>query len=333
MLDHPAEVERDPQRIIEQIVAAMRRQVGDELRCGGAVVAVSGGVDSAVCAALATRAFGSPRVKALALPERDSDPRSLPLAWELAAALGLDLHIEDITPIVESAGCYARRDAAIARAAPFAAGWPSKIAIQRGVDGSQPPLGILVVRSPGGEERRVILPPREFREIVAATNIKQRVRAIATHYHADRLRYAVVGTPNRLEYRLGFFVKGGDGLADVLPIAHLYKREVYALAEALGVPAAIRTRTPTTDIYPLPQTQEEFFLGLPLSTLDALLEAQESGLTPTAAAARLGLRLPLVERAFGELARKESVAEFLHHPPMLVRPLAPELPQTVAGVA
>src|SRR6202790_727473 len=112
------------------------------------------------------------------------------------------------------------------------------------------------------------MPPREYREVVAATNFKQRVRKMLEYYHADRLHYAVAGTPNRLEYDQGFFVKGGDGLADVKPIAHLYKSQVYQLAEFLGVPDAIRSRPPTTDTYSLPQSQEEFFFALPLRTMD-----------------------------------------------------------------
>lgn len=329
----PAAPAADLERAIEEIVSAMRLQVGDQLHCGGVVLGVSGGIDSAVCAALATRAFGPSRVQPICLPERDSDPRSLVLSWELAARLGLDLRIEEITPILERSGCYARRDAAIARAAPFAAGWPCKVVVQRGGDGSQPPVGVLVLRAPDGEERRVILHPRDYREIVAATNVKQRIRATALHYHADRLRYAVIGSPNRLEYRLGFFVKGGDGLADLLPIAHLYKRQVYALATALGIPEGIRSRAPTTDTYPLPQTQDESFLGLPIEALDALLEAQESGLTPAVAAARLGLRPLMVERTFEELARKERIVEFKRHPPLLVRPFASEVDRTVVEVA
>src|SRR5437667_56425 len=108
------------------------------------------------------------------------------------------------------------------------------------------------------------------------------------YFHADRLHYAVVGTPNRLEYDQGFFVKGGDGLADVKPIAHLYKSQVYALAEFLDVPAAIRTRPPTTDTYSLPQTQEEFYFALPAATLDLVLFAHNLGRDPAAVAAELG---------------------------------------------
>ena len=309
----------DVKGAVHEIVEALRHQVGTTLGRAGAVVAVSGGVDSAVCAALAVRAFGPSRVLALALPERDSDPASLALARELTERLGIELVTEEITPILEGAGCYARRDAAIRRITEFGAGWPCKLVVDAGAPGAEHlPFGVLVVRPPSGEERRVRLPPREFREIVAATNLKQRVRAMMCYHHADRLRYAVIGTPNRLEYALGFFVKGGDGLADVKPIAHLYKGEVHALAEHLGVPAGIRTRVPTTDTYSLPQTQEEFYFGLPLPILDRILAARDRGEPVGATASELRMNVEAVERIHLEVERKELAARYLHLGPLLV---------------
>jgi NAD+ synthase len=309
----------EPKRAVDEIVAAMRQQVGEVLGRSGAVVAVSGGVDSAVCAALAARAFGGPHVLALALPERESDPGSLALARELAATLQLELLVEEISPVLDGAGCYARRDAAIRRLTEFGPGWHCKLVVDAGGPGAEHlPLGVLVVRSPAGEERRVRLPPREYREIVAATNLKQRVRAMLCYHHADRLRYAVIGTPNRLEYALGFFVKGGDGLADIKPIAHLYKGQVHQLAEYLGVPAGIRSRVPTTDTYSLPQTQEEFYFGLPLPLLDRALAALDQGVTAEVTAVELGRDPGEIERVFQELERKARAARYLHLAPLLV---------------
>jgi NAD+ synthase len=312
-------VQYDAKGAVVEIVEALRHQVGAILGRAGAVVAVSGGVDSAVCAALAVRAFGPARVLALALPEQDSDPASLALARELTQRLGIELLVEEITPVLEGAGCYARRDAAIRRVTEFGAGWQCKLVVDAGTPGAEHlPFGVLVVRPPSGEERRVRLPPREFREIVAATNLKQRVRAMMCYHHADRLRYAVIGTPNRLEYALGFFVKGGDGLADVKPIAHLYKGEVHELAAYLGVPAGIRTRVPTTDTYSLPQTQEEFYFGLPLPILDRILAARDRGEPVEATAAKLEMDHETVERIHLEVERKEQAARYLHLGPLLV---------------
>jgi NAD+ synthase len=174
------------------------------------------------------------------------------------------------------------------------------------------------VQPPGQEVRKVRLPARELREIVAATNFKQRVRTMLAYHHADRLNYAVLGTPNRLEYDQGFFVKGGDGLADVKPIAHLYKSQVYQLAESLGIPVTIRARTPTTDTYSLPQTQEEFFFSLPLGTLDVVLQARNEGRSAAAVAAELGYQAEQIERAYREIEHKRAVTRPLHLTSLLV---------------
>jgi NAD+ synthase len=266
---------------------------------------------------------GPRRVLGLALPERESDGASLALARELAEQLGIDFLVEDITAALEGCGCYAGRDEAIRRVTPYGEGWRSKLVLENGGTGSdQLTVASLVVRPPEGEVRKVRLPARELREIIAATNYKQRVRTMSAYHHADRLNYAVVGTPNRLEYELAFFVKGGDGLADLKPIAHLYKTQVYQLAEYLGVPEGIRSRVPTTDTYSLPQTQEEFFFSLPLAELDAVLEARNDGREPADVAAELGLEAEQVERVYKDIERKRRVARYLHAPPLLVEPVA-----------
>ena len=187
-----------------------------------------------------------------------------------------------------------------------------------GLDSDRLNVCSIAVQPPGQEVRKVRLPARELREIVAATNFKQRVRTMLAYHHADRLNYAVLGTPNRLEYDQGFFVKGGDGLADVKPIAHLYKSQVYQLAESLGIPVTIRARTPTTDTYSLPQTQEEFFFALPLGTLDVVLQARNEGRSAAAVAAELGYQAEQIERAYREIEHKRAVTRSLHLTSLLV---------------
>jgi NAD+ synthase len=319
----------DAARAAQEISDALRHQVGRVLGRSGLVVAMSGGVDSAVCAALAAAAMGRQRVLGLGLPEHESDPHSLVLAREWAAQLGIDFLAEDITPVLDACGCYARRDAAVRRLVPeYEAGWRCKLVLDNGgLDSDRLNVCYLVIQPPDGEMRRVRLPARELREIVAATNFKQRIRTMLAYHHADRLSYAVVGTPNRLEYDQGFFVKGGDGLADVKPIAHLYKRQVYQLAELLGVPQAIRARTPTTDTYPLAQTQQEFFFALPLRDLDLVLQARNEARSAAAAALELGYRPEEIKRAYREIGHKRRVTRHLHVPPLLVEPV----PEVEAG--
>jgi NAD+ synthase len=319
------ELRLNPAEETERIAAALRQQLGETLNRRGLVVGMSGGIDSSVCAALAVRAVGPDHVFGLLMPEHDSAEESLSLGARCAEALGIPYATEDIAPVLEAVGCYRRRNAAIRRVVPaFQDDWRFKVVLPGSrLESDRLNVSYLVVETPS-EVLKVRLPAAEYREIVAATNFKQRVRAMLEYYHADRLHYAVVGTPNRLEYDQGFFVKGGDGLADVKPIAHLYKTQVYQLAEYLGVPAEIRTRVPTTDTYSLPQTQEEFYFALPTATLDLVLYAHSLGRDPDLVAAELDCTPDQAARALRDIDQKRTATRYLHLPPLLVDPL-PEI--------
>jgi len=314
----------DPEAAVSRIAEALRHQVPELLTRKGLVVAMSGGVDSSVCAGLAVRAMGPKRVFGLFMPERDSDPQSLELAREWAEKLGIEYTVEDIAPTLEAVGCYARRDEAIRRVVPeYGDGWRCKVVLSGNrLESDRLNVSYLTVRSPEGEMSTIRLPVAEYRQIVAATNFKQRVRKMLEYYHADRLHYGVVGTPNRLEYDQGFFVKGGDGLADVKPIAHLYKTQVYQLADFLGVPKGVTNRPPTTDTYSLPQSQEEFYFSLPAKTMDLVLHAANQGLSPEAAAAELGMEEEQIRRAYKDIEQKRATTRYLHLEPQLVEPVS-----------
>jgi NAD+ synthase len=309
----------DVAAVAEHLTAALRDQVFHHLRRRGIVVALSGGVDSSVVACLAARAVGPERVLGVLMPERESSPESAALAAELASACAIRTVVDDITALLRAAGCYQRRDAAIRSVVPeYGDGYRNKIVLPDLI--TQPGYAIysVVVRSPAGVETRARLPLDAYLDIVAATNFKQRVRAMTAYYHADCLRYAVAGTANRLEHDLGFFVKQGDGAADVKPIAHLYKSQVYQLADYLGVPAAIRRRRPTTDTYSLEQSQEEFYFGLSLQHTDLLLYAKDHDIPTEAAAEALGLTVEQTARAFGVIESKRRVAQYLLMPPLTI---------------
>jgi NAD+ synthase len=313
----------DPATTVSTITAALREQLASSLKRRGLVVGMSSGVDSSVCAALAVKAVGSKRVFGLFMPERESDPESLHIARSFAETLEIDHTTEDIAPVLEGAGCYARRNDAIRRVVPeFGDDWGCKLVLPPDrLEADRLNITYLVVQPPGGEMRRVRLPAAEYRQIVAASNFKQRVRAMLEYYHADRLHYAVVGTPNRLEYDQGFFVKGGDGLADVKPIAHLYKTQVYQLAEHLGVPATITSRPPTTDTFSLPQSQEEFYYNMPTRTLDVVLHARNEGRDPEDVAREVGFTAEQMGRAYADIDQKRMTTRYLHLGPMLVEPV------------
>jgi len=301
-----------------RIAEAIRVQTLGTLARRGVVVGISGGIDSSVVAALSARALGADRVLGLVMPERNSSDDSMRLGRLLADALGIGTLTEDITPMLEAAGCYARQARAIRRVFPeYTEGWRFKIRLPPILSAARLNVPFVVVDTADGT-REYRLTAEASRELVAATNFKQRIRAMLEYYHADRLHYAVAGTPNRLEYDQGFFVKQGDGAADLKPIAHLYKTQVYQLAEVLGVPEEIRQRTPTTGTYSLPQTQEEFFFSLPHAEMDLCLYARNHGAAAADVAVALGLTVEQVERVFRDIDQKRRSTRYLHREALLV---------------
>lgn len=309
-IDEAAEVDRISENI---------RTYARGYRRKGAVVAVSGGIDSSVVAALCVRALGPERVFALQLPEAESADETLAISSELIASLGVDSTHEDISGILEAFGCYRRRDEAIRRVFPeYGPGYRSKIVLPSVIDSDSYRLYSVVIQAPDGHQETRRLTTEAYLQIVAATNFKQRTRKALEYYHADRLNYFVTGTPNRLEYDQGFFVKLGDGSADLKPIAHLYKTQVYALAAFLEVPETIRTRPPTTDTYSLPQSQEEFYFSLPYDRMDLCLFGLNNGIAPRDIAAAAGLTEEQVGRVFRDIEQKRRTTAYLHQPPVLV---------------
>lgn len=298
----------DAPAVSERIVKFLGSAVFRVLRRRGGVVGISGGVDSAVVLALAVRAFGPEKTHALILPEKDSDPESRVLARDLAAQYGVKAEEEDITAALEGLGCYARRDAAIRRLFPeyrAGLGYTARITLPENLmeEGSLNVPLLTIVRPDGTEESRP-LAPAEASEIVAASNMKQRTRMTLLYYHAELRQYAVVGTANKNEYDQGFFVKYGDAGVDVKPIVHLYKTQIYQLAEHLGVPRAIRERTPTSDTYSAPTSQQEFFFRLPFETMDLLWYAQEHGVPQEEVERATGFSAAQIRRAFDDFTQK-----------------------------
>ena len=318
VLDIDLEAEAD------RIAARVREVTAQVLHKRGLVVAISGGIDSSVSCALAVRALGPQRVYGLILPERDSSDDSAVRATLLAEHLGIRTEKFDIAPALAAIGCYAARDGAVAQALPeFGPGWRWKIVIGGGVEGRINRFK-LVAQAPDGRmhERPLELP--QYLQIVAATNYKQRLRKTIEYFHADRLNYAVVGTPNRLEYDQGFFVKNGDGSADVKPIAHLFKSQVYAMARHLKLPERVCAAIPTTDTYSLSQGQDEFYFALPYRSMDLAVWALNHDVPAGELARALGISDAAAAAVYDDIRNKRRTTRYLHQPPVLMAEL-PEL--------
>jgi NAD+ synthase len=316
----PAGVAFDAAATIERLAAGTAAAIR-ELGRRGAVVAVSGGIDSSVTAALCARGLGPEKVLCLRLPERDVGHRSSDLGLILAEHLGTPTEEFAISGALEQLGCYDARDSAIRRLFPdYERDWKHKLVR------SEPTGGMivfsLVVERPDGSQERKRMPSDAYRELLAATNMKQRTRKLLEYTWADRLHYAVIGTPNLLEYDQGFYVKGGDGLADVKPIAGLYKSQVYAIAVELGLPDEIVSQRPTTDTFSLAQTQEEFYFGFPYEQMDVLMWGHDRGIDPAELADQAGLDAEQVKAGYSEIERRRVATEYHAAPAVMVEPEA-----------
>lgn len=302
----------------EQICQALVKQVRGTLKKSGTVVGISGGIDSSVVAALCVRALGPERVLGVMMPEKDSSPESEQLALLLAKRFGFEAIREDITPGLAGMGCYARRDEAIKSVFPeYDLSWRCKITMPTNIlEKDTYNFFQLTIENDTGEVKSKRMPLQAYLQVVAASNLKQRLRMTMLYFHAEKRNWAVVGTGNKDEHQQGFFVKYGDGGADLKPIAHLFKVQVYQLAEYLGVPREIAERVPTTDTYSATVTQEEFFFGLDFYHMDMLWYAMEHGISAEQAATVLGLTVDQVERGYANIERKIKATEHLRMQPL-----------------
>jgi NAD+ synthase len=297
----------------------MRYDVLKKFKRLGGVVGTSGGIDSSVCLALSARAFEPEKVLGVIMPEKDSNPESELLARKLTSKLGVKVIKEEITEALAGFRCYERRDEAVRAVFPEYDPTTHKMKIgikQRGLSNSLPPVFSLTIIEEDGKQQDKILPVTEYLKIVAASNFKQRSRMSMLYYHAEALHYAVIGTPNKHEQEQGFFVKYGDGGADIMPIGNMYKTQVYQLANFLGIPEEIIERTPTTDTYSAEQTQEEFFFQLPFSLMDRYWYGFENGYPAEEVAEVMGEPAEKVRALFSNFERKMKTTDYLRASPV-----------------
>ena len=302
-----------------RLITNIREGVLHKLNRLGGVIGISGGIDSSVSMALTVKALGTENVLAIMLPEQDSSADSAKFAQKLADQFGVKAITENITEALQGFGCYGRRDEAVKAVFPEydPKHYKMKIGIRSsGLFTNLPPLFSVTIVDGKGNEQSKRVPAPELRQIEAASNLKQRCRMSMLYYHAERLHYAVIGTPNKHEVEQGFFVKNGDGGADIMPISHLYKTQVYQMAHYLGIPQEIIDRTPTSDTYSAEQTQEEFFFQLPFQQMDLLWYAFKNEYDPHEVGKVMNRTPDEIEKIFAGFERKIRTTEYLRMPPL-----------------
>ena len=309
--DIESKVSSITQNLKEDILLTTKRK--------GAIIGISGGIDSSVTLALTVKAIGAHKVIGIILPETDSSNDSKDMALKLAHQLGIQTIEENITKALEGFGCYQRRDEAVKVLFPEynSNDYTMKIGINpKAINQNLPPVFFITIINKQGTEKQKIIPPIEYLQIVAASNFKQRTRMSMLYYHAERMHYAVIGTPNKHEVEQGFFVKYGDGGADIMPIANLYKTQVYQIAEYLNIPAEIINRTPTSDTYSAEQTQQEFFFQLPFSEMDLIWYGYENAYEPAEVSRTLGKSEVEIKSIYNNFIRKQKTTEYLRMLPI-----------------
>ena len=304
---------------VERICSFVQQQV-QTMRRDGAVIGLSGGVDSAVSAAICVNALGKDKVFGLILPEKESNPVSAEYATRHAKELGVETQTIDITPTLEAFGTYRRRDEVIKEIFPeYNDEYKCKITLPADLLSRDAfNFFTLKIDDGKGDVKSARLNKKMQNGIVAATDSKQRTRMMHLYYYAEMQNYVVCGTTNRTETLEGFFVKYGDGGVDIEPISHLYKTQVYQIAEYLGVTSEIIHRAPSPDTFSFQVSDEEFYFRIPYLTLDLLLFAWEHDIPLERVCEEMNLTEDQVKRAIRDFNAKYNATKHLRElPPAL----------------
>ena len=303
----------------ERICLFLRGQMRSMHR-EGIVIGLSGGVDSALCAALSAKAIGKDNIFGLVLPDKESSPQSAEFALKQAKQLGIKTITIDITPVLEAFGTYEKRDAVAQSIFPeFNERHKLKITLPSDIlNRDSLNFFTLTVVDPEGATKNTRLNNEQARGIISATSTKHRTRMMTQYYYSEKYNYLVCGTTNKSEALQGLFVKYGDGGVDIEPLAHLYKNQVFQLAEYMGVIPEILSRAPCPDTYSAPVTDEEWYFRMPFRQLDLLLYAWENKVEISEVCRVMELSEEQLKRAYRDFTNKYNATMHLRQlPPSL----------------
>jgi NAD+ synthase len=307
----------DAAKVADELAGFIRDQVKNFFKRKGAVIGLSGGIDSAVAGALCVKALGKERVHGLILPERDSNPVSREYGIASAKSLGITWEEINLTPMLETFGVYSRREAIVKKYFPeLKEDYQFRLTLPQDLlDRDRINAYHLEVKAADGSVKTVRLSLDGYLGIIAANDIKQRTRMIQLYYAAEKRHYIVCGTTNLPEALQGYYVKYGDGGVDIEPLAPLYKDQVFQLGRHLGVPKEIINRTPSPDTYSYVVSDQEFYFCISYDLIDLILYAMEHSVSKEKTAKGLGITPAQLERAWRDIERKREATEPLRHLP------------------
>jgi len=282
----------DAEKVAQKLEVFIKTSMGNFNR-EGAVIGISGGLDSSVVLALSVAALGSDKVLGLIMPEKDSSQDSESDARLLAEPLGIRVEKVELTPTLDALGIYKHIPRAIFAQKKIAgAAVKGTYKLYTALTGAKPFLSGLE-GAPSGLLKRAN----------AYYRMKHRLRMVLLYSYAERENLLVMGTANKTEFLSGFFVKYGDSAADVMPLSPLYKTQVRQLARFLNVPKRIIDKAPSPDL--LPGITDEFAMGITYEKLDLVLVGLEMNTAAEDLAVKTGVKQKTVEYV-KELVRRSE---------------------------
>ena len=266
------------ERQVDNLCTFLHDEIIEEFHKHGAIVGLSGGIDSTVTMALCVKALGSTKTLGLTMFEKESDQNNKSLIDKISETFDIDIQNLDITPILDSFGVYSNREKIVKnRFQNFNSDCKYRVVVPPNFNSIGMPY--LEILDDKNIQHKIKISSSDFLTLTAATSIKHRVRMTLLYYYAEKNNLSVVGTTNKSEYLQGYFVKYGDGGSDIEPLVNLYKSQIYQIGDFLNIDQDIMINPASPDVWSYSTTDEEFFYTVPYDIVDLILYARENDLT------------------------------------------------------